>query len=79
MIVVAVEIGQLLEVVWVSLLAGVGVTTCFSFVILGSAKMADARRNGREAAAMGYGALAVGALLVVAGVAAFGVEVMLAK
>ena len=75
----AVEVGQLLQVVWVSLLAGIGVTTCFSLVILGSAKMAGARRARREGAALGYGALALAALLSFAAVVVFGVAVMLAK
>jgi hypothetical protein len=35
-ILLAVEIGQLFEVVWVSIVAGVGVTTAYSFVVLGT-------------------------------------------
>ena len=41
--------------------------------------MAEARRGRREGAALGYGALALVALLVFAAVVVFGVEVMLAK
>ena len=31
-----VELGQIVEVIWVSLVAGVGITAIFSFVVLGS-------------------------------------------
>jgi len=79
MIVLAVEISQLLEVVWVSLLAGVGITTCFSLVVLGAGRMAEAQRTGRGGAALAYGALAgLFLLLFFAGVG-LGVDIMLAK
>jgi hypothetical protein len=75
----AVEAGQLLQVVWVSLLAGVGVTALFSVVVLAAVRSAEARRAGRDAAFAGYMALA-GVALVTFGVAvALGVQVMLAK
>ena len=75
----AVEVSALLEVVWVSLVAGVGVTAMFSLVVLGSARSAEARRSGRAAAAWGYGSLATLALLVFAAGVIFGVQVMLSK
>jgi hypothetical protein len=79
MIVVGVELSQLFEVVWVSLLAGVAITTCFSLVVLGAGRMADAQRSGRGGAAFGYGALAGFFLLLFVGGVALGVEIMLAK
>jgi hypothetical protein len=75
----AVETSQLLEVLWVSLLAGVGVTACFSIVVLTGARSAEARRAGREGAAWGYGAVAAFAFLVFAAIVILGVRTMLAK
>jgi hypothetical protein len=79
MIVLGVEIGQLAEVIWVSLLAGVGITACFAFAIFGMARMAEAQRAGRGGATVGYGAIALTALLVFAAAVVVAVEVMLAK
>jgi hypothetical protein len=79
MIVVAVEIRQLLEVVWVSLLAGVAITTCFALVVLGAGRMAEAQRSGRGGAALAYGALAGLFLLLFFGGVALGVDIMLMK
>jgi hypothetical protein len=74
-----VDVDQLLEVVWVSLLAGVGVTTVFSLVILGGARSAEARRTGREGAAMVYAALAALAFALFAAAVVVGVIIMLRK
>jgi hypothetical protein len=75
----AVEVGQLLEVVWVSLVAGVTVTALFSFVVLGGARSADAQRSGRTGAAWVYGGLAILALLAFGVVVVYGLTVMLSK
>jgi hypothetical protein len=75
----AVETGQLLEVLWVSLLAGVGATACFSVVVLTGARSAEARRGGRGRAAMAYGAFATFAFLLFAAAVILGVRTMLAK
>jgi hypothetical protein len=75
----AVELSQLVEVVWVSLVAGVGITTAYSLVVLGSARYTDAQRGGRRRAAAAYAALAALGLLVFAGGVGYGVHVMLAK
>jgi hypothetical protein len=75
----AVETSQLLEVLWVSLLAGVGVTACFAVVVLTSARSAEARRAGNGGAALGYAAAATVAFLVYAAVVVIGVRTMLAK
>ena len=75
----AVDAHLLWQVAWVSLLAGVGVSALYSLVILGSARASEARRRGREGAAMAYSALAVLAFLLFAGGVVFGVKVMLAK
>jgi hypothetical protein len=75
----AVEVSQLLEVVWVSLLAGVTVTTLFSVVVVASGRSAEARRAGRSSAATVYVALAVIAFALFAALVVFGVNVMLSK
>lgn len=65
-----VDTGALLEVIWVSLLAGIGVTGVFSLALLGTTRSAEARRAGRGATATGFGLLAaLAALAFVAGVA----------
>ena len=75
----AVDFHALFTVLWSSLLAGVGVTVLFSFVILGGSRAADARREGQAGAASAFMALAVVALLVFFAAVAFGVTIMLRK
>jgi hypothetical protein len=74
-----VDAAGLVEVVWVSLLAGVGVTLTFSLIVLGGARSATARRAGRGGEALAYAGLtAVAFAVFVAGVV-FGVNIMLSK
>ena len=75
----AVDAAGLVEVVWVSLLAGIGVTLTFSLVVLGGARYATARREGRGGQAAVYGGLATIALLVFIAGVVFGVNIMLSK
>jgi hypothetical protein len=74
-----IDAGQLAQVVWVSMLAGVGATTAYSFVVLGGARSLQARRAGNSTAAFAYAALAVVMLLLFAGAVVFGVHIMLSK
>ena len=74
-----VEAGDILEVIWVSLVAGVFVTLTFSLVVAGSARSAEARRDGRGNAALGYATIAVIAFAAFAATVAYGVHVMLTK
>jgi hypothetical protein len=74
-----VELGQIVEVIWVSILAGVAITASYSFVVLGTGRSAEARRAGNTGAAIGYGALAAFCLLIFLGGFVFAVEVMLSK
>ena len=74
-----VEVGQIVEVIWVSLLAGVGITAVYSFAVLGTAGWAEARRARRTGAAVGYGLLAVLSLVAFAGIVVVGVQIMLSK
>ena len=74
-----VEVGQIFEVIWVSLIAGVGLTFVYSFVVLGTGRSAEARRTGRGGVAFAYGALAVVSLVAFAAMIVLGVQVMLTK
>jgi hypothetical protein len=53
----AIEWNLIGQVIWVSLLAGVGVTILFAFVVFGSSRAAEARRAGENPTA--YGVLAL--------------------
>jgi hypothetical protein len=75
----AIDGGLLFEVVWASLLAGVFVTVLFSFVVLFSARSAEARRGGRGGASMAYATVALLAMAIFAGAVAYGVQIMLSK
>jgi hypothetical protein len=75
----AVKAGDIVEVVWVSLVAGVFVTTAFSIVVLGGARSAEARRAGDGTAAAAWAALAVLAFASFAVAVGFGVHIMLSK
>ena len=75
----AVDAGQLVEVAWVSLVAGVAVTVLFSLVVLFGSRSAESRRGGLSAAAMGYLALALLSFTAFAVVVGYGVNVMLSK
>jgi hypothetical protein len=66
----------LLETVIASFAAGVGVTIVFSLAILGAALFGDARREGRDAAAVGAAALMTLGLLGAVAATAFGLIVM---
>ena len=67
------------QVVWVSLVAGVGACVLFSLVIWAADKAGDARRSGQDGQALVYGVLGVTAMLVFSAAVIFGVIVMLNK
>jgi hypothetical protein len=75
----ALKAGDLLEVIWVSLLAGIVVTIAYSLLIFGGARWAEARRNGASATAVAWAGLAVLAFAAFAGTVVFGVHIMLSK
>ena len=79
MTVFAVDGGLLVQVIWVSMLAGIGITSLFSLVILGSAKAGDARRAGHGIAAAAYLTLAVVAFALFALGVVLGVQTMIEK
>ena len=73
-----IDLGQILEVIWVSLVAGVGVSALFALVIFGSARAAECRRT-ESGPAAAYGALAAVSMIAFLGVAVFGITVILNK
>jgi uncharacterized membrane protein YidH (DUF202 family) len=77
--VAAIDFHALFTVLWSSLLAGVGVTVLFSFVILGWSRASEASREGQKSQATAFMAMAVVALLVFVVAVAFGVTIMLQK
>jgi hypothetical protein len=77
--VAAIDFHGLGQVVWVSLVAGVGVTVLFSLVIFGLDKAGDSRRAGQDGQALAYSALAVVAMLVFSAAVVFAIVVMLNK
>ena len=79
MIATVVETQDLLETVAASLIAGIGVTAAFSFVIFGVTRSADMLRDERPLLATAAGGLAVIAGLVVTAAIVFGIVVMTQK
>jgi hypothetical protein len=74
-----VKAGDILEVIWVSIVAAVLVSGAFSFVVLGSARSAEARRNGHTRGAVLYGGLAAVAMLAFLALVVVGLQIMLSK
>jgi hypothetical protein len=77
MINAAVEWSLIGEVIWVSLAAGIGVTTLFSLVVFGSSRAAEARRAGANPAP--YGLLAALGLVAVLALVVLAIAVILHK
>ena len=75
----AVKAGDIFEVVWVSLLAAVVVSTTFSLVVLGMARSTEAARGGRGTVAVAFAGLALIAFAAFAAAVVFGVQIMLSK
>ena len=75
----AIDLVQLLELVWASLLATVAVAVCFSLVIVGAARAEDCRRNRRTGSAPAYAALSVLSGVAVLAIVVFAISVITAK
>jgi uncharacterized membrane protein HdeD (DUF308 family) len=71
------------EVLWKlvlgSLVGGIGVTFCFSLVILGVTRSAELRRDRRGTSATAFAVLAVVALLVIAAGVVYGISILTHK
>jgi hypothetical protein len=70
---------RLLEVAWVSLVAGVGITAIFSLVIHWAARSTEERRAGRDGAATRYVALSLIALALFFAAVLLALQIMLSK
>jgi Na+/H+-dicarboxylate symporter len=74
-----IDTGALAKVAYISLLAGVVVAVVFSLAVLGATRSSDMRRDGRQAAATAYAALAVLAATAAAGIVVYGLVLMAHK
>jgi hypothetical protein len=75
----AIEFGQLVKVVWISLVAGIVVTTTFALVVRESARSAEARRAGEGGAAALHATLAALCFAAFAAFVVIGLVIMLKK
>jgi hypothetical protein len=75
----AIDWSQLFELVWASAVAGIAVAIAYALLIVGVTRASDRRRDGRDAAATAYIALATVAALAFAGGVAYGISVIVSK
>jgi hypothetical protein len=72
-----VEWDALLQVIWVSLLAGVGLTAAWGFALLGSTRALEYGRDGRVAGAVIYGVVGLLGFGTVMASIVFGIVILL--
>lgn len=77
MLLAAVEWSLILEVIWVSLAAGISATILFSLVVFASSRAAETRRAGGNPAI--YGLMAVVFMTIFLGLVALAMAVILNK
>jgi hypothetical protein len=70
---------DMLQVVWVSIAAGLGVTLVFSIALVGATRAVDYRRGGHGPGAWAYGAVALIASAGVIGCVVLAIVVMVNK
>jgi hypothetical protein len=71
-----VDTGDLLQVIWVSLAVGIGVTAVYGLAIFGASRAVDLGRAGRSGEATLFGALGVAAMAAVVAAVVLGVVVL---
>lgn len=76
MIATIVDWDALLQVIWVSLAAGVGVTAAWGFALLGSTRAIEVGRAGRAAEAVLYVVIGVAGLATVIAAIVFGIVIL---
>ena len=76
MIATVVDWDALLQVIWVSLAAGVGVTAAWGFALLGSTRALEVGREGRLAEAVLYAVVGVAGLVTVVAAIVFGILIL---
>jgi hypothetical protein len=74
-----VDTGDLLQVIWASLAAGIGVTGVFGVAILGGSRAVDSARDGDLSAAGVFAALGVVAFAAVVASLVFAIVVLTEK
>jgi hypothetical protein len=67
----------ILQVIWVSLVAGVGVTAAWGFALLGATRALEVGREGRVAEAAIYGVVGVAGVVAVLGAIVFGIVILI--
>jgi hypothetical protein len=65
-----------LQVIWVSLVAGVGVTAAWGFALLGSTRALELGRAGRVGEAAIYGVVGLAGLVAVVAAIVFGIVIL---
>ena len=76
MIATVVDWDALLQVIWVSLLSGIGVTAAWAFALLGVTRALEHGREGRAGEAAIYGVVGVTGLAIVVGAVVFGIVIL---
>ena len=76
MIATVVDWDALLQVIWVSLVAGVGVTAAWGFALLGSTRALEFGREGRAGEAAIYGVLGVAGFVTVIAAIVFAIVIL---
>ena len=76
MIATVVDWDALLQVIWVSLVAGVGVTAAWGFALLGSTRALEVGREGRVAEAVIYAVVGVAGAVTVVAAIVFGIVIL---
>ncbi|MEA2406272.1 MAG: hypothetical protein QOE69_391 [Thermoleophilaceae bacterium] len=67
----------LLQVVWVSLVAGVGVTSSYGLAILGGTRAVEFSRDGQVGPAVLYAVVGVAGIAVFLGAIVFGIVILM--
>ena len=76
MIASIVDTHDLLEVIWVSIVAGIGLTAVYGVVIVGATRAVDFGRRGQTAGALFFGALGIAAMAVVLAAIVIGIATL---
>jgi hypothetical protein len=76
LIATVVDWDALLQVIWVSLVAGVGVTAAWGFALLGSTRALELGREGRVAEAAIYAVAGVAGVVAVVAAIVFGIVIL---
>ncbi len=79
MIFAIIDWDSLVTVIWVSLLAGIGLTAAYGFAILGSTRAVDMGRERRVGEALVYGVIGVIGMATVVAAIVFGIVVLVDK